>query len=523
MVEVIRSMMFRKTCLYALGALFLTTGALRAQQPAVEARIAGLENNEEYMSLLREDAVLQQREDSIVNAVAQLRRQLREDPAQRQLHSRRILQLESRIFEIRNAKGRLIDRINTIEQEWVLANLDSGVSTLGSVREDPVSEIPDSLKRRNLVDNLYFREHLAAADYEALQRAQHLEPRAEEYVNRFMANYGTLSELAASYAAVGTEAEAMEIYERLNALQGVNRVLSDSLAAVWNYIFDNKSYAYGYLLDELGREEILSREEEALSQASRRLTELRGTTASEAVTDYLLRKRVIVDYETEVAGVLALDAARDSLRGVAAQLAQIDLQLPRIDVAERYFLDYDSVAFSSTPKYSYQHPIPECKVYANGTIYRILLGTFNTKRAAATFRGAYPLFYLINDDDKWCYYTGGFATLEEAQEAQKILKEHGFLRPEIVVWTDGVSRNLSRDPEAQNILYRVEITGTEALSDAVKETIARTAAGHELSRVGQQLFIVGGFDDRAVADRLADAVRQLDPALEIKVVEMPNP
>ena len=118
-----------------------------------------------------------------------------------------------------------------------------------------------------------------------------------------------------------------------------------------------------------------------------------------------------------MAGVLALDAARDSLRGVAAQLESIDYRLPRVEVAERYFLDYDSVAFSSKPVYSYQNPIPECRVYANGTIYRILLGTFNTKRAAATFRGAYPLFYLINDEGKWCYYAGGFATLAEAEAA----------------------------------------------------------------------------------------------------------
>ena len=224
-----------------------------------------------------------------------------------------------------------------------------------------------------------------------------------------------------------------------------------------------------------------------------------------------------------MAEVLGLDTACDSLRGVEEQLAGIDCRLPRIDVAERYFLDYDSVAFSSTPRYSTHNPIPECKVYANGTIYRILLGTFNTKRAVATFRGAYPLFYLINDDGKWCYYTGGFATLEEAQEAQAALKKHGFLRPEIVVWTDGVARNLSRDPEAQNLSYRVEITGTEALSEEVKQAITATAEGCELSRVGQQLFVVGTFNDRAVADRLADTLRRTDNALEIKVVELANP
>ena len=402
MVEVTQTM-FRRILIYALGAVFLTAGGVRAQQPEVEARIAGLEGNAEYMSLLREDAQLQIREDSIVNAVERMRRQLREDPGKRQQYSQEILQLESRIFEIRNAKGRLIDRINTIEQEWVLASLNGAAQQpAASAEKSPAEAVPDSLKVRNLVDNLYFREHLPAEDYAALRDAQRQEMRAVDYVNRYFANHGTLTELAETYAAVQTEAEAMEVFERYNALQGVNRALADSLAATWNSIFDNKSYAYGYLLDKMGEEEVLVREEEALSEASRQLSALQGETASDAVADYFLRKRVVVDYEAAVAGVLALDAARDSLRGVAAQLESIDYRLPRVEVAERYFLDYDSVAFSSKPVYSYQNPIPECRVYANGTIYRILLGTFNTKRAAATFRGAYPLFYLINDEGKWC-------------------------------------------------------------------------------------------------------------------------
>ena len=73
MVEVTQTM-FRRILIYALGAVFLTAGGVRAQQPEVEARIAGLEGNAEYMSLLREDAQLQIREDSIVNAVERMRR-----------------------------------------------------------------------------------------------------------------------------------------------------------------------------------------------------------------------------------------------------------------------------------------------------------------------------------------------------------------------------------------------------------------------------------------------------------------
>lgn len=517
MVE-IKYKMLRKICLSFLFAASSVAGVVYARQPAVEARIAGLESNGQYMDLLREDARLQFREDSIVRAVEGLRRRLRDDPAGRQRYSQEILELENRIFEIRGAKGRLIGQINTIEQEWVLANLNgSGAGT--QEEPGPAAAVPDSLKVRNLVDNLCFRRELPAADYAALQRAQRMEMRAVDYVNRYFANYATAAELAAAYEAAQDEQEALDIHSRYTTLQGLNRLLADSLSEVWNYIFDNKSYAYGYLMDKLGEEEVLAREEERLADAARRLSALRGQTASDAVADYFLRKRVAVDYEAAVADVLQLDEARDSLKGVAAQLDAIDYRLPKLDVAQRSFIRYDSIAFSSTPKYSYQHPIPECRVHAQGTVYRILLGTFNTKRAASTFRGAYPLCCRIDENGKWCYYAGGFATREEAEAAQAQLRKHGFLRPEIAVWTDGAYRNLTRDPEASATAYRVEITGAEALGEAMKSVIRSAADGAELSRVGQT-FVVGAFDDRAVAERLAAELQALEPVLEIKVTEI---
>lgn len=163
-------MVFRKVYIVLCAAL-LAAGDLCAQQVRVEPRIAGLEGNREYMSLLEQDAQLQIREDSIVNAVERARQQLREDPANRQRYSQEILQLESRIFEVRNAKGRLIDKINTIEQEWVLANLNGAAQQPAEpAAESPAGAIPDSLKVRNLVFNPYFREQLPEADYAALRR-----------------------------------------------------------------------------------------------------------------------------------------------------------------------------------------------------------------------------------------------------------------------------------------------------------------------------------------------------------------
>ena len=511
--------MIRKFGLFA-GAALLFAGVMRAQQPPVEARIAGLEDNAEYMSLLEEDARLQIREDSVVHAVEGMRRQLRENPEEGRKFADEILELENRIFEIRTAKGRLIDRINTIEQNWVLANLNGTVAPPES-SETEAPEIPEGQKVRNLVENTWFRNELPEADYAALLKAQQLETTALRCAERYLSNYETLEQLADSYREATVEAEAVEIYDRYRTLAGVNRALADSLSEVWTYVFDNKSYAYGYLLDGLGEDEVLSRGEEQFSEAARRMADLRGRTASDAVVDYFLRKRVLVDYETAVAEVLRLDAARDSLRGVAGQLSAIDFRLPAVRVEERLFLEYDSIAFSATPKYTYQHPIPECRVYPRGTMYRILLGTFNTKRAAATFKGAYPLSYEIDEDGKWRYFAGGFASREEADAAQKQMKAKGFLRPEVVVWEDGVYRNLSREPQdGAQAAYRVEIVSEQPLSEEAKEAIVSTADGRELSRVGQQLFVVGVFELKEDAERVAAAAEHAAPGLEIKVAEV---
>lgn len=509
-----------KKKIYLLVAMLMCAGVASAQKPDVESRIAGLENNAEYLSLLREESQLQIREDSIVNAAEGLRRQLRNDPENRQQYTNDILKLESAIFDLRNSKGRIIDRINTIEQDWVLANLNNPAArTTPAGEQKPAEKADDKPKMRYLIDNLYFREHLTQDDYAELSSAQAMEFHAVDYVNTYFSNYQLTVGLAEAYESAATEAEATDLYDKLNALQSINRVLSDSLSTTWNYIFDNKNYAYSYLLDQLDKEDILVREEQQLADAARALSALRGEVESEAVADYFLRKKVLLDCETALAEVLGLAESCDSLKGVAAQLAAVDFRLPRIGVEKRVFIEYDTLVFSPKTQYTDAKPIPECRVYDRGTIYRVLLGTFSAKRPVSVFRGVYPLAYIIDAEGKWCYYAGGFATKAGAEAAQKALKARGFARPEIVVWNDGVYRNLSRDGDA-SVAWRVEISGVESLSAAVKEAITETSGGAELSRVGQSLFVVGVFDDKTVADQVLTAVVQAEPGIEIKVAEI---
>lgn len=509
-----------KKKVYILAATLSVAGAVLAQHPdAMPPRIAGLENNTEYISLLQEESQLQIREDSIVDATAALRRQLRGNPENRQRYSQEILQLESSIFDIRNSRGRIVSRINAIEQDWVLSNLNSPETPAAAHAAEKSAAAADIRPQvRYLTDNIYFRDALPEADYNALLKAQAQEFSAVDYVNLYFSNYRLAAEAAAAYETAPTEAEAVDLYDKLMALKSVNGVLADSLSHTWNYIFDNKSYAYGYLLDARGKEDILVRQEQKLSDAARELSALRGTVESEAVTDYFLRKNVLLDYETALAEELRLTAASDSLKGVARQLEAIDFRLPRIDVELRAFIQYDSVGISSVPRYTTQNPIPECRVYERGTIYRVQLGTFSAKRPASVFRGIYPLCYQNDAEGRWIYYAGAFATRAGAEAAQKALKTRGFAHSEIVVWNDGVYRNLTRDDAAPKV-WRIEITGVESLSAAVREAIAATAEAG-ISRVKPQVFIVGTFDDKALADRVAAAVVQVEPGIAIKVEEI---
>ncbi|MBQ5620148.1 MAG: SPOR domain-containing protein, partial [Alistipes sp.] len=173
----------RLTNLYTTLCLLMLVASASAQQINVEPRVAGLEHNEEYMSLLREDNLLQMREDSIAAVIVRTRQLLREDVANRAAYAEQIMQGENEIFALRNAKGRLIDRINTIEQEWVLQHMNARPTTASKPTVN--SNVPDSLRRRNLVQNALFSSYLARPDYATLLRAQRREMVAVDCVNRY--------------------------------------------------------------------------------------------------------------------------------------------------------------------------------------------------------------------------------------------------------------------------------------------------------------------------------------------------
>ena len=120
-----------KRGLFVCGIIAMLCGTQEASAQDVSARISGLENNGEYMGLLRNDALLRNREDSLIGVIRSVRGAMAENAATRdslaQVRSDSLLLMlsdaENAVFSLRMEKLKLVDRINAIEQNFVLSNM----------------------------------------------------------------------------------------------------------------------------------------------------------------------------------------------------------------------------------------------------------------------------------------------------------------------------------------------------------------------------------------------------------------
>lgn len=480
--------------------------------------IPALKANEEYASLLEQEKNLQSSVVSLQLQIDKLRAVLRENPGSQRQYADQILSMESEMLSLQSRRNQIGSRITAIEQAW-LADHPDYVESATENRDESVIRTPAREQKSNLVYNPCFEEYLEPSDYRALLEAQQAESTMAELAARIVADYGIQSEFKMRYDTVRTEQAASELLASYRAAESTMAELQDSLSRLWNESYDNKTYAYNYVLDRLSREDLLIAQEKSMEKARQRVVAAQRENLLEALSDYCIRKRQLISFEQEMARLLGLTQAADSLQRVAQSLQQVDYRLPRLELIERYFLDYEPLEFTTTRRYSSRNPIPDCPVYEHGVMYRLLLGEYKYKQDPSIFRNAVPLYVQRTPESRYRYFVGGFATKAEAVEAQEVARKRGFRNPVIVVWYDGRYVDLSVMPEEGAAAYKIQITGASALSASVRETVGRMAPGVELSRVGQD-FIVGRFDDETQAEQVAEAIRSVDGKLTVKVMQI---
>ena len=511
---------YRKYLFVVLLLTVFNPTNLSAQQ--VQARVKGLETNAEYMTLLAQERELNRQIDSLVEEIAQIRESFRTDTADRKNLTTRILGLEDSVFDLRNRAGQLTDQINAIEQAWIVQHLDSS-PTENNAETDQQNNRQDLPRETSpmLVNNPYFSEHLSPEDHASLLKAQNAETECLSLVRSYEAGNRSLESIRTIYDTVSQADSAAAIQFQFDSLVAVNARIADSLTQRWSFVYDTKTYTYIYLLDKGNRPDLLFEFNRKLSEMDQQRASVQGVFASDEVATYYLQKRLVTDFELTVASILGFDRSHDSLQHVMQSLpTAVSIDLPIITLQERIFLDYADIEVHKPVRYNSNNPIPACEIYPQGTIYRILLGTYSSPQTPTLFKGVEPLFQL-KAEDKIRYFAGGFSSDSAAHAAQEQLKRMGFCRPEVVVWNDGNYRNISdpSDNPVDTMLYRVELLGVEELPDAIKDTIRTTTAGRDIARSGDR-FIVGPFQGKEEAEQLRNALTAIKPEkMEIKIVE----
>ncbi len=491
----------------------------------VKARYVGLESNGEYMELLEAEQRFVTVEDSLDVELHNNRRLYREGGASVALYRQKIVDLEQSLFDIRVQKRVVESQINAIEQSWVLDNVSSGVETHQVVQQvtgtdastnSGVSRIrAESVK--NIHQSQYVKENLPTVDFDNLLATQDGEVEVSQFVKAYVSNFEKLAQYREVYNQSSSQSTADSVAAMHKSIDSVNFDIAKSIDSRWSQVVDAKSYSYALLIEALGRTDIFKKEEQFNTQAMMVIDSLSSSTNSPELLNYYATKLSMVEYEMVIANELSLTNAVDSLKSVRDSLKIAGFDFPSVDIEKRSFILYEPIKFSSKETYTSKNPIPAIKIYDEGVIYRLLLGSYKMRQLANIFRGTSPLAISKNSLGLYCYYAGGYETLSEAEEARKLLLKRGFRRPEIVEWRDGNSHNLTRNPRESSYKYRVEIKGASELSDAVKEVVATQASGRELLKIGPESFVIGVFDDRESATTLHDGLKAIGENLDVSI------
>ena len=309
-------------------AAFLVTTTLSAVAiTTAHDPIDELNTNPEYVELQEREKTLVAKEDSVSMIMNDVRSKFRiyadslgnegltPTPEEFSAFSDRILELEQQIFDIRTMRGDIIARINELEQEWVLAQMNAPIEE-EPARENIVEEPVELPLYRNLVDNHCIKDVLLAEDYAELREAQREDAEMDSLVNKYMATYDRMNSVAESYRTVDNEADAEVLFAQFATLKADAEAQAEKIESRWNHILDTKYYAYGYILEHYGLYDLLDNTSADYSAMQQRCANENGRYALDALAHHAIGRPTLVAFERDFAREMGLNKAADSLQRV---------------------------------------------------------------------------------------------------------------------------------------------------------------------------------------------------------------
>ena len=204
--------------------------------------------------------------------------------------------------------------------------------------------------------------------------------------------------------------------------------------------------------------------------------------------------------------------------GPVADMPEYDFRMRSLGDSLAIVVLVPEVKFDYTFRIGSEAIFAEDQTIPDGIVYQVQLFSGGRKATVAELKGLTPIYEHRTPAGMYTYRAGLFNAYQEAVKAAEQIRRRAFKDAYITAFIDGevVSVVAARTEEArrnnQILLYEVRIIPESGeLDSEVVEGMVRLAMGKDIARVeaedGTQVFIVGPFDNKAMAEELAAYVR----------------
>ena len=205
--------------------------------------------------------------------------------------------------------------------------------------------------------------------------------------------------------------------------------------------------------------------------------------------------------------------------GPVADMPEYDFRMRSMGDSLDIAVLVPEVKFDYTFRIEPEAVFAEDQAIPGGIVYQIQLFSGGRKASVAELKGLTPIYEHRTPAGMYTYRAGLFRAYQEAVKAAEQIRRRGFKDAYIAAFIEGkeVSVVSARTEEAKRnnevLLYEVRIMPESGeLESEVVEGMIRLAMGKDIARVeaedGTQVFIVGPFDNKAMAEELASYARE---------------
>lgn len=451
-----------------------------------------------YVSLLKQVKLYTTEQDSLNKAITEKRKAISSiDINKRDKISNEIIELETRLFNIRGKLGEISSKKAIIEKDFLLENMNN-VNT-------PESSLSSNSNERNFILNSYFKTNIKEKEYQIIANTKSLELQIADLASKLTNTYKKHKRNVEDYRSAKTKIKADSIKAIFDRDNDIIITLDSKIGSIWTRLFQTKIDAYNILLDKMSMYDQI----ESLGNKSRNerseISEIRAKVIDPELASYIRGKLLLNEYELILADAKGLTLAKDSISAEMKNINSEKYDFETLSLPDWVFINYEPITINKSNIYNKDNPIEEIVLPTVGEVFKIKLGTYIKKQTSYyIFRKISPIKLREEAKGKFSYFAGSYGTIEEAKKDSIKLRRLG-MKVSISHWKDEneIDKNgniIDFQPlgENFNIIFK-------DLTDENRSIIKTLAPDKEITK-SDDGYSVGLFDNYELAKKVATAI-----------------